>query len=109
MGKLVVMENGSITREYLVDGTFTIGRALHCNLSLDLPEVCPHHAQIIAQPDEASGENIYHVRDLYSQQGTYLNDRPVSNDVLKDQDVLSIGGYELTFVAGQTEAEATSL
>jgi len=64
LGKLVIRKNGSITSEYPVSETFTIGRALHCNLSLNLPDVSPHHAQIIAEPH--LGSTVYRLRDLYS-------------------------------------------
>ena len=107
MGKLVIRENGSITREYPVGDTFTIGRALHCNLSLNLPDVSPHHAQIIAESHPDS--TVYRVRDLYSHSGTYLNERPVSHDILTHEDVLKIGDCELVFLANSDKTEATSL
>ena len=109
MGKLVIRENGSFTREYLVGDTFTIGRALHCNLSLNLPEVSPHHAQIIAESLPDSTAPVYRVRDLYSHSGTYLNERPVSHDILKHEDVLKIGDCELVFLSNSGKSEATSL
>jgi len=107
LGKLVIRENGSITREYPVGETFTIGRALHCNLSLDLPDVSPHHAQIIAEPHPNS--TVYRVRDLYSHSGTYLNELPVSDDILKHEDVLKIGDCELVFLSISNTPETTSL
>ena len=107
MGKLVIRKNGSITSEYPVSETFTIGRALHCNLSLNLPDVSPHHAQIIAEPH--LGSTVYRLRDLYSHSGTYLNERPVSHDILKHEDVLKIGDCELVFLSSSNTPETTSL
>jgi pSer/pThr/pTyr-binding forkhead associated (FHA) protein len=109
MGKLIVMKGDNIIHEVPVSSTFTIGSALHCDLSLDLPDISKHHVQIIAQLDKASGKDVYRVRDLYSHNGTYLNDKPVSNDILRDQDVLSIGGCDLTFLFNTATPEATSL
>ena len=108
MGKLVIKEADGISREYPVGDTFTIGRALHCNLSLNQPGVSPHHAQIIAEPHPDS--TVYRIRDLYSHCGTYLNERPVSHhDILKHEDVLKIGECELVFLSNSDTPEATSL
>lgn len=109
MGKLIVMKDDEVIQECPVGHRFTIGRALHCDLSLDIPGISPHHAQIVLQPDANNGTAVYRIRDLYSHNGTYLNNRPVSQDILQDQDVLNLGDCELTFLFNTSELETTSL
>lgn len=95
MGKLVHMQGDSIVLEIPLNGkVVTIGRALHCNVSLNDPQISQHHAQII--PDE-EGLAGYRIKDLYSTNGTYVNNERVSDIRLKDRDIVCIGTSMLTY------------
>jgi len=98
MGKLIQKHNDDIVHEIaLADHVFTIGRALHCNLSINDPQISQHHAQIIPDRDEQAGRVIYRIKDLYSTNGTYVNSQRVDDIELKDKDIVCIGTSKLTF------------
>jgi pSer/pThr/pTyr-binding forkhead associated (FHA) protein len=98
MGKLIQMQGDTIVHEIdLREQVFTIGRALHCNLSIDDPHISQHHTQIIPDKDEQAGKLTYRIKDLYSRNGTYVNDQRVDAIQLKDHDIVCIGTTTLTF------------
>lgn len=72
-------------------GTTTIGRSADCDIVLYDLLVSRRHAMI-----RQSG-NRYHLIDLGSTNGTYVNGRRISRSLLNAGDVVSIGHYELTF------------
>lgn len=64
---------------------FSLGRALDNDIVLEGPGISRHHAQL-----RAVKHRLYIV-DLSSTNGTFLNGRPVSENLLKDGDAISIG------------------
>lgn len=81
-------------REVLVRGSrLTMGRALDNDLILEGPGVSRHHAQI----EQRHGRYI--LRDLGSRHGTLVNNQTIQEVVLRDGDVLSLGGQRLVFRA----------
>jgi len=72
-----------------------IGRLQNCDLLLDNPEVSRRHA-IVRQFGEE-----YHLEDLGSRNGTYVNDQPVKRVALHDGDMIRISKYLLVFQGGQ--------
>lgn len=81
----IVVENDDFN---LVDPEFVIGRAEDCSLQLDSKFVSRHHCELIV--DER--EHAVHVRDLGSQNGTFVNDGPVTDECkLKNGDKLVVG------------------
>lgn len=94
MGKLVHIQGNDVVHEIPLNGkVVTIGRALHCNVSLNDPQISQHHAQIIPDEDQAG----YRIKDLYSTNGTYVNNQRVSDILLRDRDIVCIGASKLTF------------
>ncbi|HEY2249799.1 MAG TPA: FHA domain-containing protein [Planctomycetaceae bacterium] len=72
----------------LTDPEFVIGRANDCSLQLDNKFVSRHHCELIV--DER--ENAVRVRDLGSQNGTFVNDGQVTQErELKNGDKLVVG------------------
>ncbi len=65
---------------------FVIGRAEDCQLQIASRLVSRHHCELIV--DER--EHLVRVRDLGSQNGTYVNDAPVEECELKDGDKLRV-------------------
>lgn len=97
-------QNGNLTltledgRQVLLGyGGLRIGRAPDNDLVISDSRVSRYHAQVAW---EAGG---FHVRDLGSTNGTFLDNRPVSHDRLTPGDRLSIGGFDIQV---QTDASA---
>jgi hypothetical protein len=87
---------------YLRERSFTLGRLADCDLAFDrvrYPNVSPRHCEILYDPEG------YQLRD-YSREGTWVNDRPVTEPVLlRPGDWIRLGpdGPVLRFL-GQAEA-----
>lgn len=75
-------------------GTFLIGRAQHCQLTIDDPLVSREHARIRVTPNGVS------IEDMNSRNGVFVNGKPVHEEVvLADGDRIRIGPQELVFGA----------
>lgn len=75
-------------------GTFLIGRAQHCQLTIDDPLVSREHARIRVTPAGAS------IDDMNSRNGVFVNGKAVHEEVaLADGDRIRIGPQELVFGA----------
>ncbi len=70
-----------------------IGRSHGCAVQLLERSVSGHHAEIYLQ------DGRWHVRDLNSKNGTYLNDKRVTESSLEDTDLLRMGRVELRFAS----------
>src|SRR5262245_26154248 len=69
----------------------TIGRGLNNDIILEDTRVSRHHAQL-----RYRGRRFW-VADLGSTNGTYVNGEQIEEQALRDNDVISLGGLELTF------------
>jgi pSer/pThr/pTyr-binding forkhead associated (FHA) protein len=65
---------------------FVIGRAEDCQLQIPSRFVSRHHCELIV--DER--DHLVRVRDLGSQNGTYVNEAPVDECELRDGDKLRV-------------------
>jgi len=74
----------------------TLGRDPSCAFRLDHPVVSKQHALIEKQPD-----GRYLIRDLGSQNGTFVNSKRISIQQLEDNDRIRIGPFVLRFSNGQ--------
>lgn len=82
----------------LEDGTTFIGRMAENHIVIDDPKVSRSHASIIFQ------NGVYMLEDQDSENGTYLNEKPIKKQALKEGDVIRLGAYQLTLVkTTQTE------
>jgi pSer/pThr/pTyr-binding forkhead associated (FHA) protein len=68
------------------DGNLLIGRAIDCHVKLDDPRVSRHHCVLTFDG------RILVLRDLGSQNGTFVNNRPVAmcQTILRDGDLFSV-------------------
>lgn len=69
----------------------TIGRGLNNDIIMEDTRVSRHHAELRYQ-----GRRFW-VRDLGSTNGTYVNGEAVEERGLNDNDVISLGGLEVTY------------
>jgi diguanylate cyclase (GGDEF)-like protein len=75
-------------------GNFEIGRSSKNDLALDQESVSRHHARI------TRGREGWTLRDLGSTNGTYINDQPIQERLLRDGDQIKIGRSILKFMTG---------
>jgi hypothetical protein len=92
---LVVRTGGGRVGESfpLREPRITIGRRPDSDVFLDDVTVSRDHALIVQRGDE------YHLDDLGSLNGTYVNRSRIDTIKLEDGDELQIGKYKLTFLA----------
>ncbi|NNJ10804.1 DUF3662 domain-containing protein [Chloroflexales bacterium ZM16-3] len=74
--------------------TATIGRGLGNDIILEDTRVSRHHAQLRYKARR------FWLTDLNSTNGTFINGARVNETALRDGDVVSLGGLELTFKEG---------
>jgi hypothetical protein len=89
----LIMQTVSGTHVFPLDvNMVTIGRGLNNDIVLEDPRISRQHAQIRFK------SRRFLISDLGSTNGTYVNGTPVSTEqVLRDGDVVSLGGLELVF------------
>lgn len=74
---------------------FLIGRAADADLQVDREAVSRRHARLHLQ------DGVWHVTDLQSTNGTYVNDEPVETGPIRDGDALRVGIAVFTFLCGK--------
>src|SRR5258708_2800959 len=79
----------------LGSAAFQIGRSARNDLFIDQESVSRSHARITFDG------RAHWVQDLQSTNGTFLNDDPVQERVLRDGDQLRIGQTILKFMTGE--------
>ncbi|MEM1176440.1 MAG: FHA domain-containing protein [Pseudomonadota bacterium] len=90
--KLVLSNNGKVTEEIRFDRQrILIGRSDHNDISIDSKFVSRHHLLLVRH-----GHTTF-MMDLNSTNGTYVNSRRVSNQVLIDGDIVSVGHFRIKF------------
>jgi hypothetical protein len=93
MAKLVISLNGDVLGHYFLDqDRFTIGRRPTNDLQLDADGVSKEHAAI------ATVGNDQILEDLLSTNGTFVNGRRTERHILQNNDVVSIGSYQLKYL-----------
>lgn len=80
----------------------TIGRHPNNTLVLNHPQVSSKHAQL------ERTDNTYRIIDQNSTNHVYVNGRQVTNHVLRRQDVIRIGPYDLVFTGTQLLQQTSS-
>ena len=71
-----------------------IGRSSKCDIQIDQESISRNHSKIVN-----TGKSIL-IRDLGSTNGTYVNDEPVDEYVLRDGDLIKIGRTIFKFLTG---------
>ena len=93
-GPLIFLtKDGETLRKIRFNGSrLLIGRSGHNDVQIDSKFVSRHHALLVRHGTATL------LMDLNSANGTFVNSRRISNQVLANDDVLTIGDYGLKFV-----------
>jgi pSer/pThr/pTyr-binding forkhead associated (FHA) protein len=96
--KLVVNFGGKTVERKEVDAArYVIGRASECDLVIDNLGISRQHAEIVLE----AGVPI--LKDMKSNNGTYVNGKRITRYNLNDGDEISIGKFAITFHMEQPE------
>ena len=91
--RLILTKDGKTIRDMTIDQQrVIIGRSDHNDLRVDSRFVSRHHAMLIRNG------NATFLMDLNSTNGTIVNSRRISNQVLMHNDIISLGNHRLKFV-----------
>ena len=102
-GPLVFLtRNGETLKKIRFDGTrLLIGRAGHNDVTIHSKFISRHHALLVRHGSSTL------LMDLNSANGTFVNSRRISNQVLANDDVVTLGDYGLKFVdPGATQRQS---
>lgn len=92
MSKLTLSFKGKVLKIYPVpQGSLTIGSDPTSNVLIDSLAVAPQHARIDTQGNESTLVN------LDTKEGTFIHQDKVSQQKLKDGDLIRIGKHNLSF------------
>ena len=97
---IVRFEDKIIERVVAEKPRLTIGRTTDNDIVLDNRGVSRRHAMIEMGPNDQ-----ILIIDNESLNGTFVNQRKVTEDVLKDHDIISIGKYQLEFLMNSTSEQ----
>ncbi len=84
-----------------VDEETSIGRHPDCTLTVSQPSVSRRHARLWFDGGE------WHVEDLQSSNGTYVNNRRISKSTISEGDEVRCGDFVLTYVVREAPREAS--
>lgn len=87
---IMFKENGESKDFPLSSGKTVIGRREECDLRIPLPEISRQHAMLMV------GDQAVSLRDLGSANGTYVNNRRISEEDLEAGDHIVIGPVVFT-------------
>ena len=80
----------------LGEGDIHIGRSPKCEIQLQVKNVSRKHARVFFRNEE------YHIEDLGSTNGTYVNGIRVEKCILRNHDQVEIGGVRVLFKEEKT-------
>src|SRR5438046_5191695 len=90
--KLTLTLSGRTLERFELDkDSVKIGRNEDCDVTIDNLGVSRYHAEIVQK------DGFYVLRDLKSNNGTFVNGRRVDNYNLNDGDEISIGKFTIAF------------
>lgn len=98
MLNLVVVDASGRRSVSVPSGPFVIGRSSESQLQLNDAHVSRKHAELTQQG------STWHVRDLGSRGGTFVNDVRVEESALKPGDRIRIGDTELRIESGESSS-----
>ena len=107
MARLVQLVDGVAASKFMLDKDIvSIGRGPDNDVEINDLSVSVKHAVVERSMDGDSV--VYHVRDLQSTNGTFVNEEPVTRRQLHSRDVIRIGWSYFEFVDEQAALERTA-
>jgi diguanylate cyclase (GGDEF)-like protein len=92
---LVVIYGDELGKKHNLNASsLLIGRSSKCDIQIDQESTSRNHSKIVN-----TGKSIL-IRDLGSTNGTYVNDEPIEEHVLRDGDFIKIGRTIFKFLTG---------
>jgi diguanylate cyclase (GGDEF)-like protein len=92
---LVVIYGSELGKKYNLNAaSLVVGRSSKCDIQIDQESISRNHSKIVN-----TGKSVL-VRDLGSTNGTYVNDEPVDEYILRDGDLIKIGRTIFKFLTG---------
>jgi len=82
----------------LTEDKITVGRLPDNDLQIDEGSVSSHHAELVLENDS------YHLHDIGSTNGTFVNDEQVSDAILHSGDQVRFGSIEAVFAGDDAVA-----
>ena len=104
MAKLEILEGPEAGRKYQLDrGRLIIGRDPECDIRIAQSSISRRHAAIELNDDG------WHIEDLGSQNGVFIEDKPVSRSAIEHQVKIQLGTIRVLFDAdyGETDVSVT--
>src|SRR5947209_2905542 len=96
--KLIVIKGADEGKQFeLADPVVGIGRDAGNTIRLNDTEVSRRHAELYQKP----GDRHYHLRDVGSANGTFVNNEPVSDAPLQPGDQVLVGQSILVLSGGR--------
>ncbi len=90
--RLYVTLNGKTQQDLVVDQPrLLVGRTEHNDIAIASKFISRHHLMLLRQG------KVTILMDLNSRNGTYVNSQRISNHVLLDNDVITLGHYRIKF------------
>ena len=100
MAKLqIVLTSGEHSVHDITEVKSSVGRVAGNVIRINDPSVSSSHAEIVLEGDK------YHIHDLNSTNGTYINEEQVTDAILNHGDQIRIGGVEVVFEEEETVSE----
>jgi hypothetical protein len=91
--ELVISSQGQLLRELkMLKPRLLIGRAEHNDIAIDSAYISRHHTLLVRH-----GASTF-LMDLNSSNGTFVNSKRVSNHVLVNNDVITVGTFSIKFL-----------
>lgn len=94
---LVVLHGNQMGASFTFEGKkMLIGRGVDCDIQVEDENVSRMHAELYIEGDK------YHIRDLGSTNGTYVNSRRVVETALEDGDLVMLSSTVFKFMASSS-------
>ncbi len=91
---LVIIYGGELGKKFLLEAENTIlGRGSVCDIRIDEEEISRKHCKFVNR-----GAHV-EIRDLESTHGSFVNDRQVTTETLRDGDLVKVGRTILKFLS----------
>lgn len=91
--QLIISRNGQVVHEVRLTATRTlVGRSELSDVILENQYVSKQHALLV------QSEGTLILADLKSRNGTYVNSRPTQNQVLRNNDIISLGDFRVKVI-----------